>query len=174
MSDDAVVLVEHSAEWATRFQDERRSLLAVFEGLAVEVEHVGSTSVPGLAAKPIVDILLGAPSLAAIEGRIDRLAKIGYKHVSDREDELPQRRYFVKPAQGAARVHLHAVERTNAFWIDHLAFRDMLRADARLAAEYEALKRRLAERFPRDRAAYTDAKAPFIRSVLSKCPASAS
>lgn len=175
MSEERVVLVEYSAEWPKRFEPERRLLVDAFDCVAVEVEHIGSTAVPGLAAKPIVDILLGAPSLAAIEARIESLAAIGYHYVPEHERVLPQRRYFVKPGRGAAAFHLHAVDRSDAFWTDHVAFRDMLRGDARLAARYEALKRELAARFAHDRAAYTDAKSPFIRSTLaSRCPASAS
>ncbi len=162
---EPVVLVPYSTEWPEHFDAERRSLVAAFDPVAVQVEHIGSTAVPGLAAKPIVDILLGAASLEAIERRIDRLAGIGYGYVPDYEDELPERRYFVKLRDGTG-FHLHAVEASGRFWIEHLAFRDILRGDARVAAEYESLKRGLAARFARDRGAYTEAKSSFIRNVL--------
>lgn len=155
-----------SPGWAGRFEAEKRALAAVFHPEAVEIEHIGSTAVRGLAAKPVVDMLLGAADLAAIERRIASLAALGYRYVPEFEAELPERRYFVKPARGADRFHLHAVQAAGAFWSRHLAFRDALREDSQLAAEYEALKRALAARFAHDRGAYTDAKSDFIRRVL--------
>lgn len=134
------------------------------------IEHVGSTAVPAMCAKPIVDILVGARSLAAIEKRIPALAALGYRYVPEFEQQLPLRRYFVKPAQGKEMVHIHAVEFGGEFWREQMAFRDALRSDARVFAEYAALKRRLARLFPRDRGAYTDGKAAFIRRVLDARP----
>jgi GrpB-like predicted nucleotidyltransferase (UPF0157 family) len=157
-----------SADWATQFVVARDELRAVFAPDEIAIEHIGSTSVPGLAAKPVIDILLGAGSLAAVEAKIGALGELGYAYVPKYERELPQRRYFVKASAERLRVHLHAVERGCEFWSEHLAFRDALRADAGLRDRYQSLKLRLADEFAGDRSAYTDAKVPFIRAVLDE------
>jgi GrpB-like predicted nucleotidyltransferase (UPF0157 family) len=164
----AVEIHPWNANWAAQFVVARDELKAVFAPAAVAIEHIGSTSVPGLAAKPVIDVLLGADSLSAIEARIGALAEVGYSYVPKYERELPQPRYFVRAPAERLRVHLHGVERGCGLWRQHLAFRDALRADADLRDRYQALKLRLAEAFAGDKSAYTDAKAPFIRAVLDE------
>lgn len=161
------VLSQYSREWPETFTREHDLLVRAFEPVAVSVEHIGSTAVPGLTAKPVIDILLGAGSLAAIESRIGQLGTIGYEYITKYERELPMRRYFVKSATSSYRVHLHAVERDSRIWSDHLAFRDMLRSDSNLRARYEALKVGLAAEHAQDKAAYSAAKGPFIQSALA-------
>jgi len=162
----SVVLSPYSPERPHAFAREQVLLVRAFDPLAVRVEHIGSTAVPGLSAKPVIDILLGAASLAVIESRIGQLGTIGYEYVAKYERELPLRRYFVKPAMSAFRVHLHAVVQDADLWRNHLAFRDMLRDDSQQRARYEALKLGLAAEFAQDKAAYTAAKGPFIQSAL--------
>lgn len=162
-----VVLSPYSDAWPDAFARVQAELVAAFAPAPVVVEHVGSTAVPGLVAKPVLDILLGAKQLSEIECRIHTLAALGFAYVSKYERELPQRRYFVHPALCSLRVHLHAVVYRSLFWQQQLAFRDALRADSGLAHEYARLKLRLAAKFVDDKAAYTDAKAPFIQSVLA-------
>lgn len=118
-------------------------------------------------AKPVIDVLLGSASLRDIELRIDSLGAAGFEYVSKYESEIPMRRYFVKQPANSLRIHVHGVVEGSDLWLKHLAFRDALRNDAALREEYQALKLRLAREFAQDKAAYTDAKAPFIRSVLA-------
>jgi GrpB-like predicted nucleotidyltransferase (UPF0157 family) len=162
-----VVISPYSADWPQHFHVVREELLSVFAPIGVAVEHTGSTSVPGLAAKPVIDVLLGADSLIAIESKIRSLRELGYEYVSKYERELPMRRYFVKAAAAVPRVHLHGVEIGSSFWREHVAFRDALRADAALCAQYQALKLQLANQFSDDKSAYTAAKGPFIQAVLA-------
>lgn len=162
-----VIVSPYSPEWPNRFRKVRDELLPAFAPLAVAVEHIGSTSVPGLAAKPVIDALLGADSLADVESKIEALDRIGYGYVPKYERELPMRRYFVKSSVGALRIHLHAVVRGSRIWQEHLAFRDALRSDSGLRSEYQSLKLALAERFADDKSAYTDAKGPFIQAVIA-------
>ena len=162
-----VVISPYSPDWPTQFHAIREELLSAFAPMVVTIEHIGSTSVPGLAAKPVIDVLLGAHSLADIESKIKPLSEIGYSYVPKYEREIPTRRYFVRAQTTSLRVHLHAVELHSRIWKEHLAFRDRLRADANLRAQYQALKLRLAEEFADDKAAYTDAKSPFIQAVLA-------
>lgn len=162
-----IVVSGYSPEWPGAFAIERARLLAILTGGTYVVEHIGSTAVPGLAAKPVIDIMVGAESLAAIERHAQALADHGYAYVPQHEGGLPQRRYFEKLEDGTHVAHVHAVVINTPFWVQHLAFRDALRANADVAARYGALKRRLAVEHAGDREAYTRAKASFIRSVLA-------
>jgi GrpB-like predicted nucleotidyltransferase (UPF0157 family) len=163
-----VIVSPYSATWPAHFAVVRDALLAGFAPHVVEIEHIGSTSVPGLAAKPVIDVLLGARALADIEQMIPALADLGFTYVPKYEAEIPMRRYFVKTSATAPRVHLHAVERDSRLWAEHMAFRDLLRTDAALRDGYQALKLRLAAEFADDKAAYTDAKGPFIQSAIAR------
>lgn len=162
-----VSVVAYTAAWAECFAVVREELIRVFAPLAIAVEHIGSTSVAGLAAKPVIDLLLGAGSLGDIEAKIPALGECGYAYIAKYEQELPQRRYFVKSSTTQLRIHLHAVERDSRLWQQHLAFRDALRADAALRSRYQSLKLRLAHEFADDKAAYQSAKSPFIQAVLA-------
>ena len=168
-----VELLDYRAGWVDDFARVRRDLLDAFAPLDVAVEHIGSTAVPGLAAKPVIDVLLGADRLADVEDRVTALAARGYAYVARYEAELPMRRYFVHDAARSPRVHVHAVERDSRFWREHLAFRDALRADVALRSGYLALKRRLAADHADDKAAYTASKAGFIRAALDAGAAAA-
>lgn len=127
------------------------------------VEHIGSTAIPGLAAKPILDLMLGVSDLDAA---IEPIEALGYLHDQSWDAILANRRYFWRGAPDNHTHHLHVVPFDGAFWQRHLLFRDRLRADAALVAEYEALKRDLASRFTNDRDAYTAGKAAFIERVI--------
>lgn len=162
----SVVLHPYSPEWPAAFERERAQIVKAFSSVHVVVEHIGSTSVPGLTAKPVLDLLLGAESLPAIEEKIAALGPIGYEYVSKYERELPERRYFVKGAAASLRVHLHGVVQGSRLWNEHLAFRELLRSDPRTRADYEALKLRLASELAHDKAAYSAAKGPFIEAAL--------
>ena len=128
---------------------------------------MGSTSVPGLAAKPVLDVLLGRPHGAPVAPYVPPLVRLGFEYRG--ENGLPGRDYFKRAAGGGApAVHLHLVEYDGALWRDHVGFRDRLRRQPGTAAAYAALKRELAARHAAARHAYTDAKGPFIREVLQR------
>lgn len=158
-------LTAYSPLWPAVFDLEKRRLLELFND-AVMVEHVGSTAIPGMAAKPVIDVLLGAPSLALIEGRIPALLADGYRYVPEFERAFPQRRYFTRMDQPPGKFNLHAVLIDSPYWTRLLAFRDALRGDPGLAQEYSRLKQKLATRLrDQERAVYTDARSDFIRSI---------
>ncbi len=163
-----VEIVDYSGDWPRLFDAERTILSTIFPPIAFQIEHVGSTAVPGLGAKPIVDLLVGAQTLSAIEERISAMKTHGYQYMPEHEVALPQRRFFAKPALHPRKFHVHAVQLDSRFWAEQLLFRDALRGDSRLAAEYCTLKIKLAARFVDDREAYTDAKSTFIKSVLER------
>lgn len=160
-------LVASAAHWPAAAAALATELLAIFDPGEVVVEPIGSTAVPGLVAKPVLDLMLGAGSLAAIEARIPALTALGYRYVARYERDIPERRYFTRQPPAAERIHLHGLVRGERLWREHLAFRDALRADADLRDRYAALKTDLVAR-GLDKAAYTAAKAPFIRAVLDR------
>lgn len=166
-----VEIAAYSPQWPQQFAAERAVLAVVFPRSAFQIEHIGSTAVPGLAAKPIVDVLLGAKTLAEIEARIPATQALGYQYMPEHEVVLPQRRFFAKPVHRPRQFHLHAVQLDSLFWVEHLLFRDSLRSDPSLAQEYLLLKLQLAARFGDDREGYTDAKSSFIRSVVHRAQA---
>ena len=158
-------VVPYDNAWPAHFDAVREILRRLFP--EADIEHIGSTAVPGLVAKPVIDVMLGANSLAAIEERLPALRDEGWTYVAKHEAALPMRRYFTRPAGATPPVHLHAVVIGSTFWCEHLAFRDALRRDPALMARYALLKTELAARFAHDRAAYTDAKGPFIAAAVA-------
>ena len=133
----------------------------------VTIEHVGSTSIPGLAAKPVIDILVGVTSLAAGEQAVPALEALGYEYRG--ENGIPGRLYFCKGVVRYRRTHhLHMVETGHEQWRPMLSFRDYLRAHPDEARHYEALKRNLAAQFRDNRQAYTDGKEHFVKAILGK------
>ena len=163
----SVTLLEHQSAWPREFTEVAAEIAVLFSSNPVSVEHIGSTSVPGLCAKPVLDIMLGTSDLSIVSARSAGLLELGYRYRPEYEVEIPERRYFVRAEGPGLRVHLHALVEGGAQWRNHLTFRDALRNDAELMQEYAALKRQLALRHSVDKAAYTLAKAPFIRRVLA-------
>ena len=166
--DDPVRIVDYDPTWPACFEAERALLAPVFAGAECVIEHVGSTSVSGLAAKPIIDIMIGTRTLPEIEQRIREIEALGYEYVPEHEAVLPMRRYFDKPPDAVRTHHLHCIELGSVFWSDHLLFRDQLRARPGIARDYAELKRRLASEHGRDREGYTEAKGAFIEAVKAQ------
>ena len=159
--DGRVELVEYDPSWPALYETERERLEPLLPG-ALEIHHIGSTAVPGLLAKPIIDIValvrdLDAPIAALIDTG-------GYQYPWAFNATLAHRRFLCYPTASHRTHHLHLVD-DRAELERRLRFRDQLRADPALADEYVALKRALAARYPEDREAYTEAKAPFIGRV---------
>ena len=166
-----VTVVPYDPEWPRRFERERALIARALHGSDASIEHIGSTAVPELGAKPIIDILVGVSALSVVESRIPDLEAEGYEYVPKYEAQIPDRRYFRKPIVRPRTHHLHCVVRDGAIWRRHLLFRDYLRAHPEAAAEYLELKQRLASRHRADRTAYTEAKSSFIESLLEKASA---
>ena len=166
-----LVLSEYQDTWPLQFLQVAEQLRATVPVPGAVLEHIGSTSVPGLCAKPVLDILLGVTSLAEIEAVIPALGAAGFVYRPEYEVAIPDRRYFVRPEGQSVRVHLHAVVLGGLLWQQHLHFRDALREEPLLREQYATLKRGLAITHAADKAAYTEAKAPFIRQVLASNPA---
>jgi GrpB-like predicted nucleotidyltransferase (UPF0157 family) len=159
----AVRLVEYSSEWPRLFERERNRIMAACGEHLFTIEHVGSTSVPGLIAKPVLDIMPALRSAAAGEAIVGPMLGLGYEYRG--EFGLPGRFLFVLRHEEQNVVHCHAWPGDHPQYRRHVAFRDYLRCHPDAAAEYAALKRKLAVEHAADRDAYTDAKDDFIRRI---------
>ncbi|MGD1994348.1 MAG: GrpB family protein [Anaerolineae bacterium] len=166
-----VIIVDYDPDWSAQYAAEADRIREVLGDRVVAVEHIGSTAVPGLGAKPIIDLVVGLRDLADAQDCIAPLERLGYEYVPQHEARMPERRYFHKGPPRGRTHHLHMVEVTSGFWKRHLLFRDYLRAHPGVAREYEALKRELAGRHGADREAYTDAKTAFIERVVDRARA---
>jgi GrpB-like predicted nucleotidyltransferase (UPF0157 family) len=164
---DAVTIAPYDPAWPARYCIERHLIKMSLRDLEPQIEHIGSTAVPGLAAKPVIDMLVGVSSLDAFERHIPRLTMYGYEYIPDYECVLPDRRFFKRVVAGERTHHVHVVEAEGHYWRRYLKFRDMLRCDGALAGRYAELKRRLAARFRYDRDAYTHGKTGFVEAVLA-------
>jgi tRNA threonylcarbamoyladenosine biosynthesis protein TsaE len=136
-----VELAEHSAAWAERFASEATQIQEALGELVIQIEHVGSTAVPGLAAKPTVDIAVGATTSDLPTEAVERMKALGFEDAGD--DSRSGERRFRKGVVFPRDVIVHVVEWGGPMWQSYLRFRDALRADETLAAEYETLKRDL-------------------------------
>lgn len=163
---DTVRVVPYHDAWPALFERKAAVLREHIGNLVVDIQHVGSTSVPGLDAKPIIDIGIALESLASIPPCRRPLLDLGY---IDRGDGGSNGGYlFVREIAPAVRAfHLHLVTTDDPQWKNYLRFRDGLRADAALRERYGALKRELQATFAHDRRGYTRAKSDFIRGVLA-------
>jgi GrpB-like predicted nucleotidyltransferase (UPF0157 family)/uncharacterized protein YdeI (YjbR/CyaY-like superfamily) len=163
-SDAPVEIVAYDPIWPVRFLEERNRLLEALQDILAGLPvHIGSTAVPGLAAKPVIDIMAPVRSLPESEAAIGRVAPLGYQHYPYKPELM---HWFCKPSPVFCTHHLHLVPVGSRLWDERLAFRDALRAEGAWCTEYRALKERLALRYRHDRDAYTDAKTPFVQRIL--------
>lgn len=161
-----VALRPYDGRWAELFELERTRLQSVLGSEILAVEHIGSTAVPGLSAKPILDIGVAIEDFEAAFALVPRLEALGYTFRG--EQGIPRRHYFVRGPHEKRTHHLHMLEHTHPEWHDLLLFRDRLRAQPETVRAYETLKRQLAKQYPNDREAYTNGKYRFIRAVLGR------
>jgi GrpB-like predicted nucleotidyltransferase (UPF0157 family) len=161
-----VELVSHRPEWATLFRGEAERIVRACGGLVATIEHIGSTAVPGLIAKPILDMMPGIARREDGPATIGPMESLGY--VCKGEHGIPGRLYFEMHRDGLRVVHAHMFLIGTDDWERHLLFRDYLRDHPNAAREYGKLKLELSERYRNDRPAYTDGKTDFIRSLVER------
>ena len=164
MTPPTVRLVPYDSTWPLEFASEAARIERACAGLPIKLEHIGSTSIPGLSAKPVIDILAGRPGNVRGTEYIAALKQIGYEHKG--AYGIPGRNYF---RRGVPRTHhVHLFNWSSDLWQDHVLFRDYLRAHPDVAREYDTLKRELAAMYLQDKEKYTDAKGPFVRSIVRR------
>ena len=160
-----VKLAKNHDEWARAFEIEKRSLLKTFGDRIVAIEHVGSTAIPGVPAKPIIDIRVAVTSLddSYINGFVEPFKKLGYFYMH----KFPDRHFFAKGPEEKRTHHVSIVKVNSEIgWQDAVLFRDYLRSNKISREEYASFKQKLAEQFTEDRASYTKAKENFIQEIV--------
>jgi GrpB-like predicted nucleotidyltransferase (UPF0157 family) len=160
-----IEVVPYNSEWPAQFEAEKIALQAALgPWLVGEIQHIGSTAVVGLFAKPVIDIMAPVASLSESRAAIQAALAVGYLHHPYRAEVM---HWFCKPSPVIRTHHLHLVPVASQLWLERIAFRDALRESPSLASEYCELKLRLAKLHGADREAYTEAKAPFVQRVIS-------
>lgn len=163
-----VRIIDYDSQWPIQYEEEKDRIFRAIGHIVVAIEHIGSTAVPRLGAKPIIDIMIAVHQLTDAEKCIEPLKSISYEYVPKFEDSFPERRFFWKGPPKDRKYHIHMVELKSDFWKRHLLFRDYLRTHPEVAQKYHHLKKELAAKHGSDRDAYTDAKTSFIKSVEDK------
>jgi GrpB-like predicted nucleotidyltransferase (UPF0157 family) len=162
LESDVVRLIPYTNEWARLFQEEKSHLLAAVVEYVLDIQHVGSTSIPGMIAKPIIDIAIAVNNFEEANVCIKPIERLRYEYKG--EFGIPRRHYFTK---GNPRTHhIHMNEISSRDRSDQITFRNYLLQHQEIANEYAELKLKLAQRYPTDRQSYTDSKASFVKRVL--------
>src|SRR2546423_12254807 len=165
LSRGTVRVVPYRPEWAALFAREAALLRSIMGAAALGIEHIGSTSIEGMDAKPIIDLMVAVNSLGGAKVWIPELEAAGYEFRPD--ETVPDRLFFAKGPRSRRTHHLSLAEPTSEFYVHKLLFRNFLRRCAEARAEYRALKKRLARVHPEDRGAYTAGKRAFVERILS-------
>lgn len=167
---DQIELATYDPHWPAMASAEISFLKMLLPLAGFEFEHIGSTAIPGLNAKPVIDLMVGVRSLDDAGSAIEPLERNGYSYW--RDNPFKEHFFFVKGLPlvgGAGRTHhLHIIQRDSGFWRDQITFRDHLRKHADDAFAYQQLKLKLAEKFRNDRDGYTNAKTDFVKAVLER------
>lgn len=159
-----VSVVAYQPAWAEAFEKEKQQLQDALGNNVTDIEHIGSTSVPGLAAKPIIDMIAAVDGLSVYKQLIEPLTAIGYEFMPERV--FTDRVFFPKGPRENRTHHLGLVVKDSDQWKKTIAFRDYLRTNASARNKYQALKTELAAKYPNDRASYTIAKERLIEQLL--------
>jgi GrpB-like predicted nucleotidyltransferase (UPF0157 family) len=168
----AIVVRDYDPAWCRMFEEERTRLHDALGSMMIAIEHVGSTAVPGLAAKPIIDVLVGVPSLTEARSCcVEPLHASGYTYLPEYEPWLPGELFFRRGMPGPWTHHVHMMEPSHPRWEDYLLFRDYLRSHPEIAGAYASVKRAIALVVGEDIAGFRNAKHPFVQAVMAKARA---
>ena len=157
-----VRLIPYTDEWGRLFEEEKSRLQAAVGKYVLDIQHVGSTSIPGMGAKPIIDIGIAVKNFEEASECIPPIEQLGYEYKG--ENGIPRRHFFAKG--NPTTHHIHVTEIGSRDWNNQIIFRDYLTQHREIAKAYAELKMGLAQRYPTDRESYLDGKAPFIERVL--------
>lgn len=161
-----VVLHAFNPNWAQQYIEEKQQILTAIGPFVLGIEHIGSTSIEGMKAKPIIDMIVGIHDITAVPQLIQPLQQVQFEYVP--KLEWPDRAFFRKGLWGQGTCHVHICEINSQQWHEKLLFRDYLRLHAEAARAYASLKEQLAAQYASDRHAYTAHKEPFIRAIIDK------
>jgi len=169
MTQRSVVVVPYDPIWTEKYKDEARKIAQIFRGLLAAIHHIGSTAVPGLAAKPVIDILAEVHDIEAVDALNEHMIRLGY--LPKGEAGIAGTRFFIKPSETHRTHHVHVFQAGSPEVSRHLAFRDYLIAHPTTAAAYGELKLQLAHQFPEDIYGYMNGKDAWIKAVEEKATA---
>ena len=162
-----VIIVDYDPNWPQMYEQEKARIQDAIGEYLIDIQHVGSTSIPGLSAKPIIDIMPIIRDIALIPHCVQPLESLDYAYFG--ENGIPGRYYFRKPADIMSQphtYHLHVLEKGHDQWAMMLLFREYMLLHPESAQQYDLLKRELATKFGFDRVGYTDAKESFVKSII--------
>ncbi|NSW92257.1 MAG: GrpB family protein [Firmicutes bacterium] len=159
-------LVSYDAEWVKEYNEEAERIKAAINDASATICHIGSTAVPGMVSKPIIDIMLGVDDMEKSDYYINNLEQIGYNCLG--ECGRIGRIFFVKGGIENCTHHLHLVEKNSEYWIDNIMFRDYLIRDNKAASEYAGIKVELEKRFRTDRDMYRLFKSEYVEKVIKQ------
>ncbi|MDT0604150.1 GrpB family protein [Thalassotalea castellviae] len=166
MLENQIIIERYNKNWPDKFAEEEAKLSIVLsQYIQGSIEHVGSTAVPGLSAKPIIDIMVGIQSLEHAKPTIEMLKQYGYCYYPYKPEVM---HWFCKPTPEIRTHHLHLIPHLSPLWQERIRFREALKADSELANDYQNLKYQLATQFAKDRETYTARKWPFIKKAIKK------
>lgn len=158
-----IEVIPHNTDWAQKYAEEAALLRTIFGDRLLTIHHIGSTTIPGILAKPVIDIIIVVSEIETVEAC--NLAMIAAGYVPRGEAGIPNRRFFRKETEGIRSHHVHIYPQGNENIATHLNFRDYLRAHPDEARAYSQLKERLAEQFRYDSESYTESKTDFVERI---------
>ena len=165
-----VRLVPHNPKWAELFEREKQLLKNTFGDAIIAIEHIGSTAIPGISAKPIIDMNIGVESLEVARSMKGKFEKLGYEHrrfvPGHTKEELKRQELYVKGPETKRTHYAHVTVYGSDYWKADLLFRDYLRNNPAHAQQYAQLKEELAQKYAEDRGTYTKNKEPFVNETL--------
>lgn len=165
-----VKLVPHNSKWEELFEKEKQLFKKTFGDTILAIEHIGSTAIPGISAKPIIDINIGVESLDVAQSMKEKFEKLGYEHrpfvPGKTKDDLKWQELYVKGPEEKRTHYVHVTILGNNYWKNDLLFRDFLRKNSERAKQYAELKEQLAEKYADNRETYTKNKEQFISETL--------
>ena len=165
--DNLVIIVDYDNKWPSLYEKERQLIGMTLEHRMKAIEHIGSTAVPNLGGKNIIDIMVGVNNADEANECLFPLEEIGYKDVTPQPNDT-EWYYCLGKRDQRVRYHLHLVKFNGKHWKKHIIFRDFLRRNPEVAQVYFNLKKELAAKYGTDRLGYTEAKSEFIKSTISR------
>ncbi|NHJ49877.1 MAG: GrpB family protein [Asgard group archaeon] len=162
-----IKILTYNPKYPKLFKKEKELILKSLNDSSIYVEHIGSTAVPGLSGKPIIDIMIGVDSLDDVNKHVELLKEIGYTSNPNWDDDYPEKRALDKRLNNTE-IYIFIIEFNAEFWVKRLLFRDYLRDYPKVAKEYTKLKMDLAKKYQHDREAYLKGKSKFIKEVVKK------
>lgn len=166
--DRPIEIVNYNSHWIYLFENEKLIIKDALENYVISIEHIGSTAIPDLAAKPVIDIALGINNFEESKKLIPIIEKLGYNYEPEFEKALPNRRFFWKGTKENHTFHIHMAEVDSELWEKPIIFRDYLRKNPNEARRYGLLKKSLASRCGNDIECYINGKTEFIENILRK------